>query len=173
METHVRTLALAQRALGIDTQVVCVNHGDQDISDLSWLQFQATQTVHEADGLVRLTRAGRQAALARLDICPDLIPIFQGLQRASVDILHLHTPNPVMLLALALLRPRTTLVVTHHSDVIRQRLLRYALGPFERRVYAKAAVILADSPTYPAGSALLQRYEEKVQTLPLGLDLAP
>jgi rhamnosyl/mannosyltransferase len=173
METHVQTLARAQAAQGVETQVVCVNHADQDISDLSWLQMPVTQTVQEYDGAVRLIRAGRTATLARLDICPDLLPIFQQFRRTPYDLLHLHAPNPLMVLALALLRPRMPLVITHHSDIIRQRLLRYALRPFDHRVYARAAVILSDSPTYAAGSPILQHYAAKVQDLPLGLDLTP
>jgi rhamnosyl/mannosyltransferase len=173
METHVRTLARAQAALGVDTRVVCVNHAGHDISALSWLQWRSTATVREADGPVRLTRAGRRAALARLDICPDLVPIFRQLQRTGCDVLHLHTPNPMMVLALALLRPRVPLVITHHSDIIRQRLLRYALSPCEQRVYTRAAALLTDSPTYAAGSVLLQQYADKTTPLPLGLDLTP
>jgi glycosyltransferase involved in cell wall biosynthesis len=173
METHVRTLARAQAALGVDTHVVCVNHAGHDISDLSWLQWRSTATVREVDGAVRLTRAGRRAALARLDLCPDLVPIFRQLRRTGCDLLHLHTPNPMMVLALALLRPRVPLVITHHSDIIRQRLLRYALSPFEQRAYARAAALLTDSPTYAAGSVLLQRHAGKTTALPLGLDLTP
>ena len=62
--------------------------------------------------------------------------------------------------------------MTHHSDVVRQRFLRQVQAPFDRRVYDRAKVILTDSPTYAAGSAVLQRYPDKVQSLPLGIDLA-
>jgi rhamnosyl/mannosyltransferase len=93
--------------------------------------------------------------------------------RERPDVLHLHTPNPTMLLALAALRPAIPLVITHHSDVIRQRWLWYAVAPFERQVYNRAAVILSDSPTYAAGSAVLRRYAAKVRDLPLGIALEP
>jgi rhamnosyl/mannosyltransferase len=64
-------------------------------------------------------------------------------------------------------------VVTHHSDVVRQRLLRYALGPFRRIVYTRAEKILTTSPAYAGGSEELRRYASKVADLPLGLDLSP
>jgi rhamnosyl/mannosyltransferase len=115
---------------------------------------------------------GRRAALARLDVCLDLPGVLAGLRRSGVDLLHLHVPNPTMLLALALLRPRLPLVVTYHSDVIKQKTLALALRPFEHLVFRRAGVLLSDSPTYPDGSAVLQRYQDKLDVLPLGIRVA-
>ena len=70
--------------------------------------------------------------------------------------LDLHAPNPTMLMAYALACPSLPLVVTHHSDVVRQRLLRYALGPFRRIVYTRAARILTTNTNYAGGSAELR-----------------
>jgi rhamnosyl/mannosyltransferase len=78
-----------------------------------------------------------------------------------------------MLLAVAVLPPRAPLVITHHSDVIRQKFLGLALRPFEHWVYRRAACVLMDSPHYGEGSPLLQNYEQKLQVLPLGIDLEP
>jgi rhamnosyl/mannosyltransferase len=127
--------------------------------------------VRERDGEVELVRVGRSASFARLDVCPDLPRLLRGIGPDNTDLLHLHTPNPAMLLALASARPRVPLVITHHSDVIRQRVLKYALRPFEHFVYGKAAVIEATSPEYPSESRLLRRYQERVESLPLGVDL--
>jgi rhamnosyl/mannosyltransferase len=172
IETHVRTLARAQAARGAEVQVVCVNHESPEGMDVTWTGLRRTRTVEEWDGPVRVVRLGRWASLARLDLCPGLPGRLRGL-RAGSAILHLHAPNPTMLLALAALRPRLPLVVTHHSDVVRQRYLRHALAPFEQMVYRRACRVLSDSPTYADGSAALQRYRNKVETLPLGLDLTP
>jgi rhamnosyl/mannosyltransferase len=173
MESHVRTLARVQAALGVESQVICVNHAAPDGRDLTWSPFRATGTMHEADGAVRLTRVGRKASLARFDLCPELPTILQGLQRSPVDLLHLHTPNPIMVMALALLRPTQTVVITHHSDIVRQRILRYALGPFEEQVYSRADRILFTSAAYAVGCPALRRYHTRAEVLPLGIDLAP
>src|SRR5205809_607943 len=82
-----------------------------------------------------VVRVGRNASVARLDICPDLPQVLRDVQHAQLDILHVHTPNPAMLLALTLLRRMPCLVITHHSDIIKQKLLRWALRPFERAIY--------------------------------------
>jgi glycosyltransferase involved in cell wall biosynthesis len=172
METHVATLARAQAALGAEVRVICVNHLDRHGQDVTWRPLAVTPTREEWDGRVRVTRLGRRASLARLDVCLDLPGVLAGLRRSPIDLLHLQVPNPTMLLALALVRPQVPLVVTYQSDVIKQKVLRLLLRPFEHLVFRKAAMILASSPFYQEGSPLLQLYQDKVHILPLGLDLA-
>jgi rhamnosyl/mannosyltransferase len=169
----VQSLARAQSEQGVDVRVICVNHADEEGRDLTGIRFGATPTVQEQDGRVQVTRVGRRVSLARLDICKELAAFLGSLAQQRIDVIHLHTPNATMMLTLAWSQHPQPLVITHHSDIVRQRILRYALVPFERRVYSRAAAILSDSPTYAAGSALLQRYAERVKDLPLGLDLAP
>lgn len=171
IETHVQTLARAQAALGAEVRVVCVNHVNRAGRDISWCRHGASETHDEHDGAVRVTRLGRSASFARLDVCTDLPHILQELERDGTEVLHLHTPNPTMTLALAMLRPRIPVVITHHSDIIRQRIIRFALMPFERFVYSRAARIHSTSDAYTAGSSMLQRYVERVESLPLGVDL--
>jgi rhamnosyl/mannosyltransferase len=173
IESHLQTLARAQAEQGAEVRVLCVNHAAADGTDLTWSRFRATKTVERPDGPVRVTRVGRVASVARLDVCPGLPAALRRLFRAAPDVVHLHTPNPAMLMALTVLRPPAPLVVTHHSDVIRQRALRYAQAPLERSVYGRAAAVLATSPRYAEGSAVLRRYGPKLTPLPLGIDLTP
>lgn len=171
MESHLQTIARAQAAMGLRVRVVCVNNINREGRDLTYVRHGSTETVRERDGEVELVRIGRSASFARLDVCPDLPRLLREIDPDNTDVLHLHTPNPAMLLALAAARPRVPLVITHHSDVIRQRVLKYALRPFEHFVYGKAAVIEATSPEYPSESRLLRRHQERVESLPLGVNL--
>jgi rhamnosyl/mannosyltransferase len=171
METHVQTLARAQAGLGVEVRVVCVNHRDRRGRDVTWDGLARTTTAEEVDGAVRVTRLGRWGAVARLEVCPGL-PVLLGRLRGGVDVLHLHAPNPTMVLALVASRWRGPLVITHHSDVIRQQVLRWLQGPFDRRLYRRAAYVLADSPAYVEGSEVLQEHAAKVRVLPLGIRLA-
>ena len=77
-----------------------------------------------------------------------------------------------MFLALATLPPFSTLVVTHHSDVVKQRILGRVFAPVERVVHDRSALVLSDSEAYVGGSAVLRGRLGKVRALPLGLDLA-
>jgi len=172
IESHVRTLARAQAELGAQVRVVCVNHLDPRGRDVTWEPLARTATLEEWDGPVRVTRLGRWGNVARLDVCPRLVGALRRVGGA-VDVLHMHAPNPTMTLALALVRLRAKLVITHHSDVIRQRLLGRVFRPFERLVYGRAERLLSDSPGYQEGSPLLSHFAGKVSVLPLGIDLEP
>jgi rhamnosyl/mannosyltransferase len=158
--------------LGAEVRVLCINHQDRRGRDVTFRTWAVTPDSAEDDGGVRVERLGRLASVARLDVCPGLPAALRRLARWA-DVLHLHTPNPTMLLALAALPGRTPLVITHHSDVVRQRLLRLAQAPFERSVYRRAAAIVTQSPNNIDGSALLRRYRAKVRAVPLGIDLTP
>src|SRR5262245_4705361 len=89
IETHVRTLAQAQSDLGLDVEVLCFDH-----------QQRATST--EYDGRVRVTRLRSAWNLAGVRYCPELIPVLSSIK---TDLLHLHVPNPVMILSLLAARP--------------------------------------------------------------------
>ena len=105
METHVRTLAQAQAELGADVRVICVNHRDGRGADVTWERFAGTETVEEWDGRVRLTRVGRLASLARFESLPRTCRgCWAGCGDGAMDLLHLHVPNPTMLLTLAAVR---------------------------------------------------------------------
>ncbi|WP_394821324.1 glycosyltransferase [Pendulispora albinea] len=172
IESHVQSLARAQVALGAEVQVVCVNH-DMGGIDATWRIVGSTPSVEENDEGVRVVRVGRHASVSRFDVCPSIFSALWRVRREGVDILHLHAPNPTMFTALSLLPSFGTLVVTHHADVVKQRVLRHAYQPVERFVHARAALVLSDSDSYIGGSEPLLRLGSKVKTLPLGIDLAP
>lgn len=157
IETQVRTLARAQAEMGADVRVFCVNHRGRD-------------TVEEQDGLVSVTRFGRSASFAKLDLCPSLVSALANIQ---TDILHLQVPNPTMILAILKARPTGQIVVTYNCDLVRQKILGRLFRPFERVAYRRVRAILATSPPYPEGSTFLKSYLDRLQVLPLGIDLAP
>jgi glycosyltransferase involved in cell wall biosynthesis len=157
IESHVRTLAHAQADLGLAVRVYCINH-------------RAGPTAVEADGPVEVTRFGRSGSLGKLDVCPDL---GARLARVEADILHLHVPNPTMILGLLRARPGKPVVVTYHSDLIRQRVLGPLFRPAERLAYRGVRAILTTSPPYPGGSSFLRPYADRLHVLPHGIDLQP
>ena len=173
MEAHVRTLALAQAEAGAEVEVICINHLDQQGQDVTWRPFVSTIATQTWDGPVRVTRLSRWASLARLEFSPGLLHVLRRIRQLRADVLHLHVPNPTMVLALSLAGIRLPVVITYHSDVIRQKLLALLLRPFERRVFGRAAQVLSNSPAYQAGSRFLQQYLEKLVVLPMGIDLEP
>ena len=158
IETATRALAQSQASLGCQVQVVCMDH----------VRGRPTQV--ERDGSVEVIRLRRRASIAKIDLCPDLSHV---LRQSDAELVHVHTPNPTMLLGLCLAGDRRPLVISHHSDVIKQRLRRWIFRPIERVIYARARLVLAMSPPYAAGSATLQRCGDRLGVLPIGLDLNP
>ena len=158
IERTVRSLAHAQAMLGCSVRVICMDHE----------RGRATRV--ERDGPVEVVRLRRATSFCKLDHCPDLPRLIRD---SEADLLHLHTPNPSMILGLMLSSDRRPLVVSHHSDVVKQRLCRLLFSPIERACYDRARLVLTTSPPYIAGSSLLRRCAGRVAVLPIGLDLEP
>lgn len=173
IELHVQTLAQEQARLGAEVTVVAVNH-EREGQDATYSALARTRTTEEQDGPVRVVRVGRLATVAgKLSVTPRLPFLLRRLGREA-DVIHLHCRNPTMSAGLrALPGLPAPLVITHHSDVAKQRLLRRALLAVEGPLYRKARRILATSPAYAQASPVLQGHMERVRALPLGIDLAP
>lgn len=173
IETHTRTLAQALAARGHDVTVVALNHAAADGSDATFDRFRRTPHARDDDGPVRVLRVGRWASVAKFDVAPGLTQLLRRMANDPPDVWHLHAPNVTAMLAVLAVPRLGPLVITHHSDIVRQRVLKQLVRPFEARLYGRAALILATSPAYPAGSPLLGTVRAKVETLALGLDLDP
>jgi len=173
IESHVQTLARGLADWGHEVSVLCVNHADREGRDITHSRWRRTPNFIQTDQNVLVNRVGRLFGLNRLEVCPGLLGQIRK-ATSLADIVHLHTPNPLMLAAWWLAGNRQKpLVVTHHSDVIKQKFLQALVAPFESRVYGTARLILSDSPNYINGSSVLQKFRDKVQVLPLGIDLEP
>jgi rhamnosyl/mannosyltransferase len=94
-----------------------------------------------------------------------------ALSRLEGDVFHLHYPNPTGELSWLIARPRAAMVMTYHSDVVRQAALMPLYGPFARAVLERAAVIMPTSEAYLARSALLRPFRDKCLVVPHGVDI--
>jgi glycosyltransferase involved in cell wall biosynthesis len=165
IETHVQTLARSQANLGFRVYVICINSFDE-----SGNFSLKTKMIQEIDKNVTIIRVAKWGQIAKFDICPGIAKEVRKFLADPNTIIHLHTPNPTMLLALTRIFRSMNLVITHHSDVIKQKILKYALRPFEYSIYSRSRRILTTSPEYIKGSRFLQFYEETVDYLPLALE---
>jgi rhamnosyl/mannosyltransferase len=118
---------------------------------------------------VCIVRPVRWATVASAPIAPGLL---RHLRHVRADVTHLHVPYPVGELAW-LLVGRSPMVVTYHSDIVRQRLLGAFWAPGLRRVLAGAACVLATSPNYARSSPFLREVGDRLRIVPLGIDTRP
>ena len=102
-------------------------------------------------------------------------PLSPGLpgavRREPGDVVHLHHPNPLGDLA-ALTDRRRPLVITQHSDVVRQRALWPVYGWAVRTAFARARFIAIGSSQLLATSRELRGFEAKARVIPFGIDPA-
>ena len=88
------------------------------------------------------------------------------------DLVHLHFPYPPGDVIYHTLSQRVPLIVTYHSDIVRQRNLLRVYRPLLHWTLSRATRIIATSPNYVASSPFLQRYSTKCSIIPLGIDTA-
>jgi rhamnosyl/mannosyltransferase len=95
------------------------------------------------------------------------------LSQRDYDVLHVHLPNPLgaaSYLASKKRRPHR-LVVTYHSDIVRQQYLGKLYAPLVSRLLQRADTVIATSPFLLEQSAVLPAFRSKVRVVPYGIDL--
>lgn len=88
------------------------------------------------------------------------------------DIVHYHFPWPYMDVAHFLTRVRKPTVLTYHSDIVKQKTLLRLYKPLMHQFLKRVDRIVATSPNYVESSETLQRFQDKVRVIPIGLDEA-
>lgn len=86
------------------------------------------------------------------------------------DVVHYHYPWPfadMLHLASGVTKPS---LVTYHSDIVRQRLLKLAYAPLMHRFLGRVNRIICTSPNYFETSEVLQRFRSQVELIPIGLN---
>lgn len=112
-------------------------------------------------------RARQVASVASCGLSIEAFPIHRRLARWA-DVIHHHFPWPFGDV-LRLAGPAKPSLVTYHSDIVRQRLLRKLYRPLMDRFLGAVDRIVATSPNYFATSDVLSRFERKVDIVPIGL----
>ena len=151
MESHLEGLSYELNQM-VDLEVVVANTGRRTTKEI-------------ADG-VKVTRVGKLFDLQSAPICPALVG---QIREAKADIIHIHWPNPSAVLAYLASGQRGRLILTYHSDVVRQRILAAAFTPILRAVLKKTAAIIVSSPNYIDGSYVLPEFRARCRVIPFGV----
>jgi rhamnosyl/mannosyltransferase len=152
IETHVEALCQGLRK-SMDVRVlVASNHRYRENSVI--------------DG-IPVTRVHVPVTIAGAPICPGML---WHIRKNRPDIIHLHLPNPTGVLAVLSSGYRGRVVVTWHSDIVRQRRLARLYRPIERILLNRCAAIVASSPAYIASSPVLREHADRCRSIPFGID---
>jgi rhamnosyl/mannosyltransferase len=124
-------------------------------------------TVRETVNGIPVTRVANLGAIGSVAVCPSF-PSWLARERA--DVIVIHEPNPVGLLAYTLARPTGRVIVWFHSEVVRDRL-KYALfyRPWFAFAMRRASRIIVASPPM-AEAAQLAAFPAARAVIPYGID---
>lgn len=151
IETHLQALCGELRK-SVDLRVIVANDGRTG--------------VEEACNGVRVSRLATALTAFSTPLCPAMIG---SIRRCEADIVHLHLPNPMAVLAYLASGHRGRLVVTYHSDTVRQKLLGAMFEGFLHRALGRSSAIIATSPDYRGSSPVLRRYTDRCHVIPYGI----
>ena len=100
----------------------------------------------------------------------SLIFKLRKIQR-EYDIIHVHLPDPMSLLALFITRPKSKIIVHWHSNILKQKYAYQLIKFFETWLLKRSDLILCTTPSYYSNNKVLEPYKTKLSYLAIGLDI--
>ncbi len=151
IESHLQTLC-EELSKSIEVEVL--------VASDRWRSERSTQSGVE---VVRLATA------LMLHGTPIVPLMAREMRRARPDVVHLHFPNPMAALACLMSRLDGPIVVTWHSDVVRQRRAAAAFAPLLSLLLRRCSAIIVGSTAYIETSAVLSSRRELCRVIPFGI----
>jgi glycosyltransferase involved in cell wall biosynthesis len=153
IETHLEALC-GQLQGRFDVRVIACNHRPGR---------------HEDErGGIPIVRLPTAFAITTAPVSPSLPA---AIRAAAPDLLHVHLPHPGGVLGVLASRYRGPIVVTYHSDVVRQRLMGTVFRPVLDALLRRASAILVTSASYLESSTVLQAFSGTCRVVPYGIPL--
>jgi len=154
IETHLQALCGALR-----------NHADVRVI----VSSEDRNMVEEMVDSVPVARLATLITAFSTSISPGMV---SRIRNSGAGLVHVHLPNPAAVLAYLASGHRGPLVVTYHSDTVKQKVLGRMFEPFLNAALRKSAAIIATSPNYLATSPVLQAFRDRCHVIPYGIDTA-
>lgn len=119
----------------------------------------------------RVTQARTVLEAASTPLSIDAFSKFRDIA-PQCDLIHYHYPYPFADLLGLFCGRSIPSIVTYHSDIVRQRLLKYAYYPLQTAFLHSVDRIVCTSTNYMKTSPVLQQFIHKTEAVSLGLDQA-
>lgn len=155
IEQVIRQIATSSEALGVTAKVFTLSH-----------RTKAVRTVYE-DG-IEVHQVPCTMDVASTPMAVRALKAFYEAM-AWADVAHYHYPWPFADMLHVIVAPKKPALVTYHSDIVKQRVLRQFYKPLQHRFLSSMQAIVATSPNYVATSETLQQFKDKVVVIPVGL----
>jgi len=119
---------------------------------------------------VKVIRTASFGMYFAMPVSFDFLRVWRKIKN-NYAVIDLHAPFPLADLALFIFQPKGKLIVHYHSDIVRQKLLSLLLKPILLSTLRRADKILVSSPNLKSSSFVLQKFQNKVEVVPFGLDI--
>jgi len=156
VEGHINLIANGLKQRGMNVEVLVSN-------------TCARLQIEEIEG-IRVTKAPQLGRFASAPLNATFSSWVRKLGKRA-DIIHFHFPNPTGEISSLLAGLRGKVVVTYHSDIVRQARMAKLYAPFMRAFLSRADLIMATSPNYVRSSEILGDFQDKCRIIPFGIDL--
>ncbi|OGL43034.1 MAG: hypothetical protein A2161_01195 [Candidatus Schekmanbacteria bacterium RBG_13_48_7] len=154
---------------GIETHLYDLCTGIKNHVSVTVLVANETcKTVVENIDGIKIIRAANLMTFKSQPICPSLPGL---LMKQQADLIHLHLPNPLTMLLTSRHISNRKLVITWHSDIIRQKYLKKVFHASTISILEKADRIIVPTEFHISNSELLQDFKDKCCIIPFGTDI--
>ena len=85
--------------------------------------------------------------------------------RNKYDFLHIHLPNPMMVIMLFLFRRDEKIIIHWHADILTYDFLKFLFRPFEYWILKKSQKIIVTSRNYLYSSSALTSFTKKISII--------
>lgn len=156
---------------GIERVIQDISEGLNDRHDINVLVCQPKgKTADEVINGVKVRRSGSFGTFCSCPVSVSFLSHFRKMAKNS-DLVHVHLPFPLGDLACLLSGYKGKVVISWHSDVVKQKKLMFFYKPLMNAFLKRADCIFVATPGHISGSAYLKPYSEKCRIVPYGLDI--
>lgn len=156
---------------GIETIVQNIAENLNNRVNLKVLVCQSKgRTVREQRNGVSVIRCSSFGTVLSMPLSLSFLSYFRKLSRTA-DIVHIHVPFPLADLACLLSGYRGKVVISWHSDIVRQKRILQFYKPLLNWLIRRADCIVVATQGHIDSSLFIRQYAEKCKIIPYGLNL--
>lgn len=155
---------------GIETVIQNISEGLKDRYDVNVLVCQPKgKTADEVINGVNVRRSGSIGTYFSMPVSFSFLSDFRKMSK-DADVVHVHLPFPLGDLACLLSGYKGKVVISWHSDIVKQKKLMTLYRPVMEAFLKRADCIFVATEGHIRGSACLKPYSSKCRIVPYGLD---
>ena len=116
----------------------------------------------------KVITAGTKFKITRVPITPGIITKFRKMAR-NYDIVHIHQPDPIAIVAIMLSGFKGKVVTHWHADIDEYPLLQKLYNPLPNWLLRRSDVIIATTQITADASSNLKPFKDKITIMPIGI----